>query len=81
MFSLAPNILLSPNMTQNAERKHRTQDANTAHNRLREDMIQNIDISTTTEKTQKIRKYMREIQQACVNKWKINFNDCRSITK
>ena len=35
MFSVAPNILLAPNMTQNAERKHRTQDANTAHNRLR----------------------------------------------
>ena len=34
MFSMAPNILLAPNMTQNAERKHRTQDANTAHNRL-----------------------------------------------
>ena len=33
MFSVAPNILLAPNMTQNAERKHRTQDANTAHNR------------------------------------------------
>ena len=31
MFSVAPNILLAPNMTQNAERKHRTQDANTAH--------------------------------------------------
>ena len=34
MFSVAPNILLAPNMTQNAERKHRMQDANTAHNRL-----------------------------------------------
>ena len=31
MFSVAPNIVLAPNMTQNAERKHRTQDANTAH--------------------------------------------------
>ena len=31
---VAPNILLAPNMTQNAERKHRTQDANTAHNWL-----------------------------------------------
>ena len=31
MFSMAPNIVLAPNMTQNAERKHRTQDANTAH--------------------------------------------------
>ena len=30
MFSVAPNIVLAPNMTQNAERKHRTQDANTA---------------------------------------------------
>ena len=30
MFSMAPNIVLAPNMTQNAERKHRTQDANTA---------------------------------------------------
>ena len=28
---MAPNILLAPHMTQNAERKHRTQDANTAH--------------------------------------------------
>ena len=36
MFSVAPNILLAPNMTQNAERKHRTQDANTAHNQLRQ---------------------------------------------
>ena len=25
MFSVAPNILLAPNMTQKAERKHRTQ--------------------------------------------------------
>ena len=31
MFFMAPNILLAPNMMQNAERKHRTQDANTAH--------------------------------------------------
>ena len=30
MFSMAPNIVLVPNMTQNTERKHRTQDANTA---------------------------------------------------
>ena len=30
MFSVVPNIVLVPNMTQNAERKHRTQDANTA---------------------------------------------------
>ena len=30
MFSVAPNIVLAPNMTQNAERKHRTQDTNTA---------------------------------------------------
>ena len=30
MFSVAPNIVLAPNMMQNAERKHRTQDANTA---------------------------------------------------
>ena len=38
MFSVVPNILLAPNMTQNAERKHRTQDANTAHNRLRHEV-------------------------------------------
>ena len=31
MFSVAPNIVLAPNMTQNAERKHRTQDTNTAN--------------------------------------------------
>ena len=31
MFSAAPNIVLAPNMTQNAERKHRTQNTNTAH--------------------------------------------------
>ena len=30
MFSVAPNIVLVPNMTQNTERKHRTQDTNTA---------------------------------------------------
>ena len=30
MFSVVPNIVLVPNMTQNAERKHRTQDTNTA---------------------------------------------------
>ena len=34
MFSMAPNIVLAPNMTQNAERKHRTQNTNTAHIRL-----------------------------------------------
>ena len=34
MFSVAPNIVLAPNMTQNAERKHRTQNTNTAHIRL-----------------------------------------------
>ena len=39
MFSMVPNILLAPNMTQNAERKHRTQDANTAHNRLLLDVV------------------------------------------
>ena len=31
MFSVAPNIVFALNMTQNAERKHRTQDANTAN--------------------------------------------------
>ena len=31
MFSVAPNIVFAPNMTQNTERKHRTQDANTAN--------------------------------------------------
>ena len=34
MFYVAPNIVLAPNMTQNAERKHRTQNTNTAHIRL-----------------------------------------------
>ena len=34
MFSVAPNIVLAPNMMQNAERKHRTQNTNTAHIRL-----------------------------------------------
>ena len=28
---MAPNIVFAPNMTQNAERKHRTQNTNTAH--------------------------------------------------
>ena len=37
MFSVAPNIVLAPNMTQNAERKHRTQNTNTAHIRLLSD--------------------------------------------
>ena len=31
MFSVAPNIVFVPNMTQNAERKHRTQDTKTAN--------------------------------------------------
>ena len=30
MLSVAPNIVFVPNMTQNAERKHRTQNTNTA---------------------------------------------------
>ena len=34
MFSVAPNIVFVPDMTQNAERKHRTQNTNTAHIRL-----------------------------------------------
>ena len=34
MFSVVPNIVLAPNMMQNAERKHRTQNTNTAHIRL-----------------------------------------------
>ena len=35
MLSVAPNIVFAPNMTQNAERKHRTQNTNTAHFRTR----------------------------------------------
>ena len=31
MLSVAPNIVFASNMTQNAERKHRTQNTNTAH--------------------------------------------------
>ena len=31
MLSVAPNIVFAPNMMQNAERKHRTQNTNTAH--------------------------------------------------
>ena len=34
MLSVAPNIVFVPNITQNAERKQRTQNTNTAHNRL-----------------------------------------------
>ena len=34
MLSVAPNIVFAPNITQNAERKQRTQNTNTAHNRL-----------------------------------------------
>ena len=30
MLSMAPNIVFAPNMTQNAERKHRMQNTNTA---------------------------------------------------
>ena len=30
MLSVAPNIVFGPNMMQNAERKHRTQNTNTA---------------------------------------------------
>ena len=30
MLSVAPNIVFAPNMMQNAERKHRTQNTNTA---------------------------------------------------
>ena len=33
-FSVAPNIVLAPNMTQNAERKHRTQDTDTANDQF-----------------------------------------------
>ena len=28
---MAPNIVFAPNITQNAEHRHRTQDTNTAH--------------------------------------------------
>ena len=31
MLSMAPNIVFAPNITQNAEHRHRTQDTNTAH--------------------------------------------------
>ena len=31
MLSVAPNIVFAPNITQNAERKQRTQNTNTAH--------------------------------------------------
>ena len=31
MLSVASNIVFTPNITQNAERKHRTQNTNTAH--------------------------------------------------
>ena len=31
MSSMAPNIVFAPNITQNAEHRHWTQDTNTAH--------------------------------------------------
>ena len=31
MLSMAPNIVFVPNITQNAEHRHRRQDTNTAH--------------------------------------------------
>ena len=31
MLSMAPNIVFAPNIMQNAEHRHRTQDTNTAH--------------------------------------------------
>ena len=42
MFSMVPNIVLAPNMTQNAERKHRTQDTNTANFRSSSQMLYQI---------------------------------------
>ena len=35
MLSVVPNIVFAPNMTQNAERKHRMQNTNTTHFRTR----------------------------------------------
>ena len=31
---MVPNIVFAPNITQNAEHRHWTQNTNTAHNRL-----------------------------------------------
>ena len=39
MLSVAPNIVFAPNITQNAECKQRTQNTNTAHNRLLDEVI------------------------------------------
>ena len=39
MLSVVPNIVFAPNITQNAERKHRTQNTNTAHFRTREEVL------------------------------------------
>ena len=50
MFSMAPNIVLVPNMTQNAERKHRTQDTNTAPIRPQARRVTYFEWSRTTRK-------------------------------
>ena len=48
---MAPNICLVPNMTQNAERKHMTQDTNTANFRSSifagKEVLQKIDADIT----------------------------------
>ena len=39
MLSVVPNIVFAPNMMQNAERKHGTQNTNTAHFRTPTDVF------------------------------------------
>ena len=56
MFSVAPNILLAPNMTQNAERKHRTQNTNTAHFRSSKMIFFTSDWTKESKKLEKLTK-------------------------
>ena len=52
MFSVVPNIVFAPNMTQNAERKHRMQDTNTAN-------FRSSNASVQIETVASMQKYIR----------------------
>ena len=52
MFSVVPNIVFVPNVMQNAERKHRTQDTNTAN-------FRSSNASVQIETVASMQKYIR----------------------
>ena len=74
MLSMAPNIVFVPNITQNAEHRHRTQDTNTAHFRSSQAVLK---YENALHKKQRNQKKISKLCALTHDKVRKTYPDCR----